>query len=296
MGVYPQRVEPTHAVDACVLSAAFCLLPRGCHMDWLQVAILALVQGLTEFLPISSSAHLVLVPVLTEWEDQGLAFDVALHIGSLAAVVVYFRQDLLRMGDSVLDYVRGRGLDEDGRLAGWVLLATFPVGLAALIFKTPIETVMRSPVVIGLSLIGFGLLLGYADWKRRSGRSEYQLTLKDALLIGGAQALALIPGTSRSGITITAALLLGMSREGAARFSFLMSIPVIVLAGGLEISGLIRDPESIAVSALLVGAVISGISAYACIHYFLVFIKRIGMQPFVVYRIILGLWLLWIFW
>lgn len=265
-------------------------------MDWLQVAILALVQGLTEFLPISSSAHLILVPVLTEWEDQGLAFDVALHIGSLAAVVVYFRQDLVRMGDSLLDYVRGRGLDADGRLGGWVLLATFPVGLAALIFKTPIETVMRSPLVIGISLIGFGLLLGYADWKRRAGRNEYQLTLKDALLIGGAQALALIPGTSRSGITITAALLLGMSREGAARFSFLMSIPVIVLAGGLEIIGLIQAPEPIAVSALLVGAVISGISAYVCIHYFLAFIKRIGMQPFVVYRIVLGLWLLWIFW
>ncbi|MCE9662108.1 undecaprenyl-diphosphate phosphatase [Halomonas sp. M5N1S17] len=265
-------------------------------MDWLQVAILALVQGLTEFLPISSSAHLVLVPVLTQWEDQGLAFDVALHIGSLSAVVVYFRHDLVRMGDSLMSYVRGRGMDADGRLAGWVLLATFPVGLAALIFKTPIETVMRSPLVIGMSLIGFGLLLGYADWQRRSGRSEYQLTLKDALLIGGAQALALIPGTSRSGITITAALLLGMSREGAARFSFLMSIPVIVLAGGLEISELIRDPEPIAVSALLVGAVISGISAYVCIHYFLAFIKRIGMQPFVVYRIVLGLWLLWIFW
>jgi undecaprenyl-diphosphatase len=265
-------------------------------MDWLQVAILALVQGLTEFLPISSSAHLVLVPVLTEWGDQGLAFDVSLHMGSLAAVVLYFRQDLVRMSVGMLDYARGRTLDADGRLAGWVLLATFPVGLAALLFKTSIETVMRSPLVIGMSLIGFGLLLGYADWQRRSGRSEYQLTLKDALLIGGAQALALIPGTSRSGITITAALLLGMSREGAARFSFLMSIPVIVLAGGLEISELIRDPEPIAVSALLVGAVLSGISAYVCIYYFLTFIKRIGMQPFVVYRVILGLWLLWVFW
>ncbi|SDL56808.1 undecaprenyl-diphosphatase [Franzmannia pantelleriensis] len=265
-------------------------------MDWLQVVVLSLVQGLTEFLPISSSAHLILVPVLTPWDDQGLAFDVALHIGSLAAVILYFRHELKRMTLSWLASCRGHQSDEDGQLAWWVLLATVPVGIAALIFKGPIETSMRSPLLIGVSLIGFGLVLGYADWRKKGERSEYQLSLKDALLIGGAQALALIPGTSRSGITITAALLLGMNREAAARFSFLMSIPVIVLAGGLEVFGLIREPEDVAWVALLLGTLLSGISAYLCIHYFLAFIKRIGMQPFVIYRVIFGLWLLWFFW
>lgn len=265
-------------------------------MDWLQVAVLSIVQGLTEFLPISSSAHLILVPVLTPWNDQGLAFDVALHLGSLAAVVLYFRRELGRMIVSWANSLRGRVADEDARLAWWVLLATIPVCVVGLAFHDAIEVGMRSPLIIGAGLIVFGVLLGYADWRHRGARSEYQLTLKDALLIGGAQALALIPGTSRSGITITAALLLGMSREGAARFSFLLSIPVIVLASALEILGLVSKPQAVDWSTLVVGILLSGISAFLCIHYFLIFIRRIGMQPFVVYRIVLGLWLLWLFW
>ncbi|MCE8017296.1 undecaprenyl-diphosphate phosphatase [Halomonas sp. MCCC 1A17488] len=269
-------------------------------MDWLQVVVLSVIQGLTEFLPISSSAHLILVPVLTEWNDQGLVFDVAMHLGSLAAVVLYFRHDLKRMGASWALSLRGRSLrggsvDPDARLAWWVLLATIPVCVVGLAFHDVIEVGMRSPILIGITLIGFGLLLGYADWHKRGGRSEYQLTLRDAMLIGLAQALALIPGTSRSGITITAALLLGMSREGAARFSFLLSIPVTALAAGLEIVGLVQMPRGIDWPAMGVGVILSGVSAYLCIHYFIAFIKRIGMQPFVIYRIVLGLWLLWIF-
>jgi undecaprenyl-diphosphatase len=134
-----------------------------------------------------------------------------------------------------------------------------------------------------------------ADWCKRGEQSEYQLRLKDVLIIGGAQALALIPGTSRSGITITAALMVGMSREGAARFSFLLSIPVIVLAGGLEVVGIMREPEEIEWIAMAVGTLLSGISAYLCIHYFLVVIKKLGMQPFVIYRVLFGAWLLWFF-
>ncbi|WP_111415147.1 undecaprenyl-diphosphate phosphatase [Billgrantia lactosivorans] len=269
-------------------------------MDWLQVVVLSVVQGLTEFLPVSSSAHLILVPVLTDWTDQGLVFDVAVHLGSLLAVVCYFRHDLRRMATSWLLSLRGRTLrhgtdDPDARLAWWVLLATIPVCLAGLALHDAIEQSMRSPLLISGGLIVFGVLLSYADWGRRSGRSEYQLTLRDAMLIGLAQALALIPGTSRSGITITAALLLGMSREGASRFSFLLSIPVIVLASGLEIVGLLQSPGDIDWLAMATGVALSGLSAYLCIHYFLAFIKRIGMQPFVVYRIVLGLWLLWIF-
>ena len=264
-------------------------------MDWLQVVVLAVVQGISEFLPVSSSAHLILVPVLTEWEDQGLAFDVALHLGSLSAVILYFRHEIWQMMTSSLAAMRGKGVNDDARLAFWVTFATIPVGIIGLVLHDVISHFMRSTLIIGFSLIGFGLLLGYADWRKGGKRSEYQLGLKDVLIIGGAQALALIPGTSRSGITITAALMVGMSREGASRFSFLLSIPVIVLAGGLEAIGLFNASESIDWLAMLVGTLLSGVSAYLCIHYFLVIIKKLGMQPFVIYRVLFGAWLLWFF-
>lgn len=264
-------------------------------MDWLQVLVLAVIQGISEFLPVSSSAHLILVPVLTDWQDQGLAFDVALHLGSLSAVIIYFRQEIWQMVISSLAAISGKGVNEDARLAFWVTLATIPVGIVGLLLHDVISHYMRSTLIIGVSLISFGLLLGYADWHKWGERSEYQLRLKDVLIIGGAQSLALIPGTSRSGITITAALMVGMSREGAARFSFLLSIPVIVLAGGLEAVKLLSTPQSIDWIAMLVGTLISGLSAYLCIHYFLVVIKKLGMQPFVIYRVLLGAWLLWFF-
>ncbi len=264
-------------------------------MDWLQVVILSVVQGLTEFLPISSSAHLILVPVLTDWPDQGLAFDVALHIGSLAAVVIYFRRDLAAMTVSWTRSLATRQLDADARLAWAVLLGTIPVGLAGLATKDIVETHLRSPVLLAVGLIVFGLLLGWADWRHRGNRSEHQISWRDVAIIGCAQALALFPGTSRSGITITAALLCGMSREGASRFSFLLSIPVIVLAGGLETVKLIEQGEAVDWGTLGLGALLSGLSAYLCIHYFLAFIKRIGMQPFVAYRLVLGVVLLWIY-
>ncbi|HIQ53175.1 MAG TPA: undecaprenyl-diphosphate phosphatase, partial [Pseudomonas pachastrellae] len=170
-----------------------------------------------------------------------------------------------------------------------------PVGLAGLLLKDTVETVLRSPIYLSIGLIGFGLLLGWADWRFRGSRSEYQMNWKDVLFIGCAQALALFPGTSRSGITMTAALMLGLSREASARFSFLLSIPVIVLACGLETIELIKSQVAVDWLQMAAGVVLSGISAYLCIHYFLAFIKRIGMQPFVVYRIVLGALLLWIF-
>lgn len=264
-------------------------------MDWLQVVVLAIVQGITEFLPVSSSAHLILVPVLTDWEDQGLAFDVALHLGSLAAVLIYFRQDLINMAQSWTRSLATRELDADAKLAWAVILGTIPVGLAGLLFKDTIETVLRSPVWIAFGLIVFGLLLGWADWRHRGTREVNQMNWKDVLVIGVAQALALFPGTSRSGITMTAALMLGLSREASARFSFLLSIPVIVLACGLETISLIRADIAVDWLFMATGVLVSGISAYLCIHYFLVFIKKIGMQPFVIYRIVLGIALLWIF-
>jgi undecaprenyl-diphosphatase len=288
-----QRIGGCVSLSAIATIKLF--LYTGFFMDWLQVVVLAVVQGVSEFLPVSSSAHLILVPVLTEWQDQGLAFDVALHLGSLSAVIIYFRQEIWQMVISSLAALSGKGVNEDARLALWVTLATIPVGLIGLLLHDVISHLMRSTLIIGFSLIGFGLLLGYADWRKEGTRSEYQLRLKDVLIIGGAQALALIPGTSRSGITITAALMVGMNREGASRFSFLLSIPVIVLAGGLEAVGLFSAPQSIDWIAMLAGTLLSGISAYLCIHYFLVVIKRLGMQPFVIYRVLFGAWLLWFF-
>ena len=176
-------------------------------MDWLQVLVLAVIQGLTEFLPISSSAHLILAPVLFGWTDQGLAFDVALHLGSLAAVVLYFRRDLINMTLSWTRSVTHREMNDDARLAWGVLLATIPVGLAGLLFKDVIEQQLRSPLYIAAGLIVFGLVLSWADWRHRGEREVNQMTWKDVLLIGLAQALALFPGTSRSGITMTAGLL-----------------------------------------------------------------------------------------
>ncbi|SET15468.1 undecaprenyl-diphosphatase [Marinobacter segnicrescens] len=264
-------------------------------MDWLQIVILSLVQGISEFLPVSSSAHLILVPVLTEWEDQGLAFDVALHLGSLLAVVLYFHRDLAAMTGSWLRSLQNRQPDEDARVAWAVLFGTIPVGLAGLAFKDTIETVLRSPLYLAAGLIVFGIVLAWADLRHRGDRTEAQINWKDVLVIGCAQALALFPGTSRSGITITAALFMGMNREAASRFSFLLSIPVIVLASGLQIRSLLETPEPIQWGAMAAGIALSGISAYLCIHYFLAFIKRIGMMPFVAYRIILGVILIGVF-
>ena len=256
-------------------------------METLQIVTLALVQGLTEFLPISSSAHLILVPVLTDWPDQGLAFDVAVHAGTLTAVVLYFRRELARMFVEWFASFGGR-LTADARLAWAVLIGTIPVGLAGILFKDLIETQLRSPMVIAVATIVFGLLLWYADRTGRRSKNEYGLLLCDVLVIGLAQALALIPGTSRSGITITAGLMMGLKREAAARFSFLLSIPVIFLAGSLETVEYLSAASIHDAQPLLVGALISAVSAYACIHYFLKLLERIGMLPFVAYRLVLG--------
>ncbi|NNG12933.1 MAG: undecaprenyl-diphosphate phosphatase [Halobacteria archaeon] len=264
-------------------------------MDNLQAIILALLQGLTEFLPISSSAHLILMPTLFGWEDQGLAFDVAVHVGTLLAVVAYFRHDLVRLLGAWLQSLTGKGITAEGRLAWLVLLGTVPVVLAGLLLHDLIETSLRSPLVIALTTIVFALLLGWADRNSRYLRDEYSLHLKDVLIIGLAQALALIPGTSRSGITMTAGLALGLTRSAAARFSFLLSIPVIALAGGYETKKLLQLAEPVAWDMLLLGTTVAGISAFLCIHFFLQLIERIGMLPFVVYRLLLGAVLLWVF-
>lgn len=264
-------------------------------MDFLQILILAVLQGFTEFLPISSTAHLILIPRLLGWEDQGLAFDVAVHIGTLAAVVLYFRPELVRM---VKDWLRSLTLRRqvgDSRLAWAVLWGTVPVGLAGLLFVDIVETSLRSPLVIALATIVFGLLLWWADARGRGQRNEHELSWKDILVIGIAQAVALIPGTSRSGITMTAGLMLGLSRSAAARFSLLLSIPVIVLAGGLKTLHLVQDTAPVEWAALAWGIVLSGLTAYLTIHFFLKLLEWTGMLPYVIYRLLLGVLLLVVF-
>jgi len=260
-------------------------------MDILQIIVLALVQGLTEFLPISSSAHLILVPFITDWPDQGLAFDVAVHVGTLTAVVTYFRKEINKMFFAWFASLKGKH-SEDSKLAWAVLIGTVPVGLVGLLFKDVIGEHLRTPLVIAATTIIFGLLLWYADWSGKRDRDEHSLSWKDIIVIGCAQAIALIPGTSRSGITITAGLMLGLTAQASARFSFLLSIPVIVLAGGVETLDYLKVANINDMNDLMIGAVISAISAYVCIHFFLKLLESVGMTPFVLYRLVLGVVLL----
>ncbi|WP_317929350.1 undecaprenyl-diphosphate phosphatase [Halioxenophilus sp. WMMB6] len=256
-------------------------------MDLFQIVFLALIQGLTEFLPISSSAHLILPKEILLWPDQGLAFDVAVHFGSLIAVLAYFRKDVSRLIIAFFQQFGSRGQTPDSRLAWMVVIATIPAGIAGLLFNDYIETNFRTSLVIAITTILFGLVLWAADRRSNLSKGVYQIGVATALIIGVAQALALIPGTSRSGITITAALFLGFTRSDSARFSFLMAIPIIVLGAAFETLELFKE-HTIAWSDIFLGAALSAVSAYLCIHYFLTFIERLGMLPFVVYRLLLG--------
>lgn len=260
-------------------------------MDTFQVIVLALIQGLTEFLPISSSAHLILPSQILGWEDQGLAFDVAVHIGSLLAVVFYFRQEVVCLLTSWLASIFKGQHSDDSKLAWWIILATLPAVILGFALKDMIEVYLRGPGVIAITTVIFGLLLWWADRMSRLELTEYQTGWKKALLIGFAQALALIPGTSRSGATITAALMLGLGREAAARFSFLMSIPVILGAAILMGKDLFESGDAIDYSSLVLGVGVSFVAAYLCIHLFLKIISRMGMTPFVIYRLALGAFL-----
>ncbi|HKJ77681.1 MAG TPA: undecaprenyl-diphosphate phosphatase [Gammaproteobacteria bacterium] len=257
-------------------------------MESLHAILLALLQGLTEFLPISSSAHLILLPKLNGWADQGLAFDVAVHVGTLTAVVGYFRREVVAMArDWGLSVARRETVGES-RLAWAVLFGTIPVGLAGLAFKDVVETSLRAPAVIAWATIGFGVLLWWADAAGRRRRDEHTLSWRDVAVIGVAQAVALIPGTSRSGITMTAGLAVGLTRSAAARFSFLLSIPVILLAGGLKTLDLLGRAAPVDWAALALGTAVAAVAAYLCIHLFLRFLERMGMFPFVLYRFVLG--------
>ncbi|KPP98094.1 undecaprenyl-diphosphate phosphatase [Marinobacter sp. HL-58] len=265
-------------------------------MELWHIIVLAIIQGLTEFLPISSSAHLILPSQILGWPDQGLAFDVAVHVGTLAAVIWYFRMEVCRLTVAWAgDTARGR-VGQDSGLAWAVIAGTVPAGLAGLLLNDFIESSLRSGLVIAASTIGFGLVLWWSDAVGRRVRELPSLTMKDAMIIGVAQALALIPGTSRSGITITAALFLGFGREAAARFSFLLSIPLILAAGLLKTLELVEQGGATDWTAIALGAALSFVSAVICIHLFLKFLERLGLMPFVIYRMILGVLLLVMLW
>jgi undecaprenyl-diphosphatase len=261
-------------------------------LDLLQALILAIVQGVTEFLPISSSAHLILPSRILGWPDQGLAFDVAVHLGSLLAVLTALRDEVLAMLEGALRALRERRMNGAFRLGLLVVLATVPVIGAGLAMKELVETTLRSVAVIATTTIVFGGLLWFADRRaggaREGARTELDLGVRDAVLIGLAQCLALVPGTSRSGITMTAGLLLGLSRQACARFSFLLSIPTIAGAAVLSTKDLVESPVAVDWTALAFGFIASAVAAWTCIHFFLALVDRVGFLPFVIYRLVLG--------
>lgn len=258
-------------------------------METIQAILLAIIQGLTEFLPISSSAHLILLSELAGWKDQGLVFDVALHFGTLLAVIFYFRREINEM----LDFSHFKTMNTLIKSPlGVITIATIPIVIIGGLFNQFIEANLRTPEVIAIATIIFGVLLYLSDLKGKQAGSDLKVTLGLGFLIGLAQVFALIPGTSRSGITITAALLLGFSRTEAARFSFLLAIPAIIAA---NILGVIQAEHLVFnYLDLFLGVSISFLVAYLTIGWFLSLIERIGMLPFVVYRVILGTFLLFL--
>lgn len=261
-------------------------------LDLIQVSLLAILQGLTEFLPISSSGHLLLPSLLLGWADQGLSFDVAVHVGSLLAVIGYFRSDIRRLLLAWLLSLHSGKSSADSKLAWLLLIATLPAGITGLLFSDVIELYARSVIIAAVASIIFALLLLWSDRVGKYRKELFDLNWKQALFIGIAQTLALIPGTSRSGVTMTAALFCNLNRQTAARFSFLLAIPIIVGSGLLKFIEVLNSDAGVGVAGhwqtLMYAAGISALVAFSCIHFFLRLIESIGFLPFVIYRIVLG--------
>jgi len=264
-------------------------------LNFLHFILLGLLQGLTEFLPVSSSAHLILLPLITEWQDQGLALDVAAHIGTLIAVIIYFRMDIKNIIGNGVKSAPWHDNNINARLFWFLCFATIPISVVGFLGHDFISVYFRDPLIIAVSTIFFGLLLWWADVKGKQNRDDETLLWKDIIWIGLAQALALIPGTSRSGITMTAGLMLGLNRKTAARFSFLLSIPVIFIAGCYEALLLVRGGESADITSFTIVFISSWLTAWLTISLFLRFIEKTGMLPYVIYRLLLGTILLYLF-
>lgn len=263
-------------------------------MTLLQLIVLAIVQGVTEFLPVSSSGHLILVPVLTPWPDQGLLLDVAVHVGTLLAVIVYFWRDVGHAAAGGMALLRGRTGTADARLALYLLIGTVPLVIAGGILHRYGTGMLRSAELIAWTTIGFGLLLWLADRTGMTVRRLEHMSWGRALVIGLFQVLALIPGTSRAGITMTAARFLGYERPDAARFSMLLSIPAILAAGGVATLDLIDQGDARLTRDMALAAGLAFIAALASIALLMAWLKRAGMGPFVLYRLLLGCGLLYL--
>ncbi len=265
--------------------------------DYLQISVLSLIQGLTEFLPISSSAHLQLPALLLAWPDRGIAFDIAVHLGTLFAVVFYFRRDLRQLIVASLAQLSGRDISDhyrhDARMTSFLLIASIPAGISGLLLYDLIAMYGRNAQLIAATSILFALLMWWVDRNGNQKLSMEDWNLRRAVFVGVAQALALIPGTSRSGVTMTAALQCGFSREAASRFSFLLAIPVIAGSGGLLLVELLNSNDSaVPWMQLVYAAGLACLIAILCIHYFLKMISGIGFLPFVIYRVGLGVLIL----
>ena len=263
-------------------------------MTWLQIVVLAIVQGLTEFLPISSSGHLVLVPSVLGWADQGLPFDVAVHFGSLIAVCVYFRHDVAALLRGGMQLLTLKNETRESNLAFVLGIGTIPAAVAGLTLATLIEDSLRDPTVIVIALSAYAVIMILADRFGRRERTIDGVKLSDAIWIGCAQALALVPGTSRSGVTISAARALGFHRQDAARFSFLLSVPVILLASAYKTFEMLTGPVSVPWAGLGFAALISAIVAYLSIGFFMRVVSRIGLLPFAAYRLVLAAVILYV--
>lgn len=267
-------------------------------MPLIQAIILALVQALTEFLPVSSTAHLVLFPWLLNWPDPGLAFDVALHAGTLLAVILYFFRDWVKLiacglGINYTANATAEEVSVNKRMFWYMVIGTIPAAILGKLFHHQIEDELRKPIIIGISLVVVALAMWWADTKSKLNRNLDSSNMGDAVAIGSAQALALWPGVSRSGITITAGLFRGFTREAATRFSFLLSTPVIAGAVVSELPKLIKMHKAggldLPTSTLLVSILVSGVAGYFVIAFFLKYLRTRTLQPFIIYRLVFGI-------
>ena len=262
-------------------------------MSWFEAIVLGIVQGLTEFLPISSTGHLRIIPAFAGWEDPGAAFTAIIQLGTTLAVLIYFREDLWRVARAWVGSLRDPSLRRtvDARLGWYLIVATIPISIFGFVFDDQIETGARDLYLIGTVLILFSFVMLAAERFGRKNRAEDDITARDAIVIGFAQALALVPGTSRSGATISAGLFLGMKREAAARFSFLLSTPAIVAAALYSMRGVVTGEETTdaGVGPIVIACVFAFISGYLAIAWLLRFLTRHGLGVFVGYRIVLGI-------
>ncbi len=264
-------------------------------MPTFQAIVLGVIQGLAEFLPISNSAHLALTPWLLGWEEAGLAFDVALHVGTLLAVLWYFRKEWIRLTMAAIDILLERSIrTEEQRRVLFLIVATIPGGIAGLLLNRYAETIFRSPTLIAINLMVMGGILWIADRMGRVARPLENMRMRDAVIIGLAQIAALVPGVSRSGSTITAGLAMGFTRESAATFSFLMSMPITAAAALFKVPEALRVPD--AAGPVLFGIIASAASGWLAIAVLLRYVQRHSYGIFALYRIVLGAAVLFIIW